>query len=73
MGKALILVGLGVALLGLAVMGLEALFRSTGGRTLPGDIYIRRGNFTFYFPIATCLLLSAVLTLALWLARYFKR
>ncbi len=35
---------------------------------LPGDILIRRGNFTFYFPLATSLLLSVVLTLVLWLA-----
>ena len=30
---------------------------------LPGDIYIRKGSFTFYFPLATCLLLSLILTL----------
>ncbi|NIO15826.1 MAG: DUF2905 family protein [Deltaproteobacteria bacterium] len=32
---------------------------------LPGDIYIRRENFTFYFPITTCILLSILLTLIL--------
>lgn len=31
---------------------------------LPGDIYIRKGDFVFFFPLATCLLVSAVLTLA---------
>lgn len=31
---------------------------------LPGDIYIRKGNFMFYFPLATSLVLSLVLTLA---------
>ncbi len=30
---------------------------------LPGDILIKKGNFTFYFPLATCLLLSLLLTL----------
>jgi uncharacterized protein HemY len=30
---------------------------------LPGDIYIQRGNWTFAFPLATCLLISVVLTL----------
>jgi hypothetical protein len=30
---------------------------------LPGDIYFRRGSFTFYFPLMTCLLLSLFLTL----------
>ena len=30
---------------------------------LPGDIYLRKGSFTFYFPFTTCLLLSLLLTL----------
>ena len=33
---------------------------------LPGDIHVQRGNFTFYFPLATSLLLSVVLTLVLY-------
>ena len=36
---------------------------------LPGDIVIRRESFTFYFPLATSLLLSALLSLILWLLR----
>jgi hypothetical protein len=63
MGKALILIGLGIAALGVAVMlGLPI------GR-LPGDIYVRRGNFSFYFPLATSIVLSIVLTLLLALFR----
>jgi hypothetical protein len=72
-------VSLGVASLGkillvfglvLAGMGLLLLFDKTGwvGR-LPGDILIRRKNFTFYFPLATSVLISVVLTLLLWLFR----
>ena len=34
---------------------------------LPGDIHIQRGGWTFYFPLATSLLLSLVLTLILWI------
>ncbi len=34
---------------------------------LPGDIYIKRDNFTFYFPITTCILLSVIVTLILML------
>ena len=34
---------------------------------LPGDIHIQRGNWTFYFPLATSLLLSVLLTLIFWL------
>ncbi len=36
---------------------------------LPGDIVVERGNFRFYFPIVTSLLLSAILTLLVWLFR----
>jgi hypothetical protein len=34
---------------------------------LPGDIIIQKKNFTFYFPLATCILLSAILTLIFWI------
>jgi len=34
---------------------------------LPGDIYIRRENWTFYFPLATSLLISFILTVIFWL------
>lgn len=34
---------------------------------LPGDIRVERDNFRFYFPLTTCLLLSAIATLILWL------
>ena len=34
---------------------------------LPGDIAVERGNFSFYFPLATCLIISVVLSLILWL------
>jgi len=62
-GKTLILIGLAIAGLGLVMtLGLP-LFR------LPGDIYIRRGSFTFYFPLTTSIILSIILTLALALFR----
>ena len=34
---------------------------------LPGDIHVQRGNWSFYFPLATSILLSVVLSLLLWL------
>jgi len=34
---------------------------------LPGDIVVERGEFSFYFPIVTCLILSVVLSFILWL------
>lgn len=62
-----VLVVFGVVLLGVGAL-LTLGWRLPGrlGR-LPGDIVIRRENFTFYFPLVTCLLLSVVLSLLLWL------
>jgi hypothetical protein len=36
---------------------------------LPGDIYVKRGNFQFYFPIVTCILISLLITLVLYIFR----
>lgn len=36
---------------------------------LPGDIVVKRENFSFYFPLVTCLVLSIVISLILWLFR----
>ena len=64
MGKTLVLIGLAIAGAGVAVMlGLPL------GR-LPGDFYLRRGSFSFYFPLATSIVLSILLTLAL---AFFRR
>ena len=63
MGKALIFIGLVIAGLGVLIMlGLPL------GR-LPGDIAVRRGNFSFYFPLTTSIVLSIVLTLLFALFR----
>jgi hypothetical protein len=65
MGRALIIAGIVIVVLGvLLVLGERLPFRP--GR-LPGDIEIRGKNSVFYFPLATSLLLSAVVTLVLWL------
>jgi hypothetical protein len=40
---------------------------------LPGDIVVRGKNGVFYFPIVTCLIVSAVLSLVLWLVRRFPK
>ena len=65
MGRALIALGILLVIVGLAVEYAPRLpFRI--GR-LPGDIYIHRDNTTFYFPIVTCILVSLVLTLLLWI------
>jgi hypothetical protein len=64
-------IGKFLILLGLIVAGVGGLLLFTGkipwiGR-LPGDIIIQRRNFTFYFPLATSILLSLILTLVFWL------
>jgi len=45
---------------------LSWLLKSGVGR-LPGDIYIKKDHFTFYFPIVTCLILSIIISVAFWL------
>ena len=64
MGRTLILIGVLFVLAGLVVSVLPKL---PGIGRLPGDIFIRKDHFTFYFPITTCLLLSMLLTVFLWL------
>ena len=65
MGRTLIALGFLLVVIGLAVEYARRLpFRI--GR-LPGDIYIHRNNTTFYFPIVTCVLISVLLTLVLWI------
>ena len=66
-------IGKFLVLVGLLLVALGALLWSGIGKgwlgQLPGDIHYTRGNFSFYFPIVTCLLISAILTLLLWLFR----
>ena len=63
MGKTLVLIGLGIAALGLLIMAGVPFGR------LPGDVYVRRGNVRFYFPIVTSIILSIILTLIFALFR----
>lgn len=65
LGRTLVLAGLALVVIG----GIVWLIGRSGGGFLPGDIVIERKNFRFYFPVVTCLLVSAVLTLVAWLAR----
>ncbi|RKO67607.1 DUF2905 domain-containing protein [Desulfofundulus salinus] len=62
LGKMLALMGILLLVIGGLLMASERLFHL--GR-LPGDIFIQKGNFTFYFPIVTSIILSIVLTLIL--------
>ncbi len=62
-GRLLIILGVMILLTGLLWPWISKL----GLGRLPGDIAIERENFSFYFPVATSLILSAVLTLLFWL------
>ena len=62
-GKVLIAFGLLITLVGVVLV---LVGRVPWLGRLPGDIHIQRGNWTFYFPLATSLLLSVVLTLLLY-------
>jgi len=68
-GKFLIFLGILIILLGLIF--------TFGGKIpylgrLPGDIIIHRGNFHFYFPIKTCILISLILTFIFWIIKILR-
>jgi hypothetical protein len=76
MDRLLIWSGLCLAALGLLMAGLGALLAVTGGkggRLLPGDIVISRPGLTFVFPLATGVLLSALLTVIVWAITAWRR
>jgi len=64
LGKSLIILGIIIIAIGI--------FITFAGKIpwlgrLPGDIHIKRDNFTFYFPLATCIILSVFISLIYWL------
>ena len=61
MAKILIGIGLFIILAGIMLYALARL--GVYGVKIPGDIYIKRENFSFYFPIVSCLVISLLLTL----------
>lgn len=66
LGKIIFFTGLVLMVIGLIVWKAGGL---GGFGRLPGDIFIQKGNTTFYFPVVTCLLLSLVLWVVMWLLR----
>jgi uncharacterized membrane protein len=64
-GKTLIFIGFFIILIGILLFFVEKLPLGLG--RLPGDILIKRDNFTFYFPLTTSIILSILLTLILTL------
>ncbi len=68
-GKWLVVVGAAIVVLGLLMM----LLGRTGLFHLPGDFEFGGRNWRVYFPLATSIILSILLTLLLWLIHYFRR
>jgi hypothetical protein len=72
LGRLLVIAGVLLVVLGLLVMaGSKLPFWGLG--RLPGDITYKGRNFTFYVPIVTCIALSAVFTVLVWLISFFTR
>ena len=66
MGKSLIVIGLLLIVIGVAIaFGPRIPFIGK----LPGDIYIKKDSFTFYFPLATSILISVIITFIMYLFR----
>ncbi len=66
LGKGLVVVGVCIAAVGVLLVLADRFPWLRLGR-LPGDISVERDGFRFYFPLATSILLSVVLSLVLWL------
>jgi Protein of unknown function (DUF2905) len=66
LGRVLIVIGVILVIVGAVFLLVPKL--PWLGR-LPGDISYKRGNFSFYFPLGTCILISIILTLIMYLFR----
>jgi hypothetical protein len=66
-GRTVMIVGITLAIGGALFWKFPGWFSWLG--RLPGDISIQKGNFSFYFPLVTCILISVILTLLSWLFR----
>jgi hypothetical protein len=70
-GRTFIVIGLMLVAIGVLVTLGDRLPVKLG--RLPGDIVVRGKNSVFYFPVVTCLVVSAVLSLAMWLIGRFSK
>ena len=68
-GKVLIGIGAVIVVLGLIALGLGKL----GFRGMPGDVRIETDNVRVYFPIITCIVLSVLVSGAMWLWQFLSR
>jgi hypothetical protein len=70
LGKILILTGVAIIILGVVILFIDKV--PLLGK-LPGDIVVRKKNFTLYFPLATMILLSVGLSVIFYIISYFKK
>ncbi|PWV56365.1 DUF2905 domain-containing protein [Chitinophaga sp. S165] len=70
-GKMIVIIGILIVVAGIIIWFLGDKLRFLG--RLPGDIRIEKENYQVYIPITTMLLVSAVLTLIMWLLQRFGR
>ena len=68
-GKVLLITGIAISLSGVIII----LLGNLGLFKLPGDIQLHGKNWRVYFPIASCIVLSIIITLIMWLINFFKR
>ncbi len=66
LGRMLIVFGIIIVAIGLILLFAPKIPHI--GR-LPGDIYVKKDSFTFYFPLTTCIIVSLLLTLVFWIFR----
>jgi len=71
-GKTLVVIGGIIVVVGVFLIVAEKVNFPFLGK-LPGDIHIKQKNFQFYFPIITCIVLSFMLSLILYLISYFSK
>jgi hypothetical protein len=71
-GKSLIVIGAVILLIGLVMVFRDSIpiLRHLG--RLPGDIAIQRKNFSFHFPIVTCIIVSIIISLVLYIISRFR-
>lgn len=69
MGRAIVILGLAIAAIGLVIWLAPSMPLVNRLGRLPGDILVRRGNFAFYFPVVTSIVISLLLTMIFALLR----
>lgn len=70
-GKTVIIAGIFLIIAGIIMVYIKRLPPWLG--RLPGDIHIKKENFSFYFPLTTCILISVLITLIMYIIRLFNK